>query len=53
VIHIQGYRHPKGKRDEKKGDVIMTAVVQKLSDGWKILAFQNTPVQPGGPPPSK
>jgi uncharacterized protein (TIGR02246 family) len=50
VIHIHGQRHVKGDADEKRGEVIITAVVQKLASGWKIVAFQNTPVLPPGAP---
>ncbi|MGD9561076.1 MAG: SgcJ/EcaC family oxidoreductase [Pyrinomonadaceae bacterium] len=44
VMHIQGRMHPKGKSDETKGEVVITAVVQKRAGKWEIVAFQNTPV---------
>jgi len=52
VVHVQGHTYQKGKTDEKRAEVIITGVVQKFPDGWKIVAFQNTPVkQRSGPPP--
>jgi len=52
VVHVQGHTHQKGKPDEKRAEVIITGVVRKFPDGWKIVAFQNTPVeQRSGPPP--
>ena len=52
VLHVQGHTNQMGKPDEKRAEVIITGVVQKFPDGWKIVAFQNTPVeQRSGPPP--
>jgi uncharacterized protein (TIGR02246 family) len=48
VVHIEGYRHAKGKPDERQGEMMITAVVQKFPTGWKIVAFQNTLVQQSG-----
>ena len=53
VVHIEGYKHPKGKPDERQGEMMITAVVQKFSTAWKIVAFQNTPVEQSGEEPTK
>ena len=45
VAHISGHSHPKGSPEEKRSEVIITAVVQKREGGWKIVAFHNSPVQ--------
>lgn len=45
VAHVQGFSHPKGKVEEKRQEVVITTVFQKGQEGWKIVAFQNTPVE--------
>lgn len=53
VLHIQGHTHPKGKVDEKRQDIVLTAVLQRTAGKWEVVAFQNTPVVPTpGPPPA-
>ena len=32
VVHIEGYKHAKGKPDERQGEMMITAVVQKISN---------------------
>ena len=45
VAHVQGFSHPKGKPEEKRQEIVITVVMQKGKEGWKIVAFQNTPVE--------
>jgi uncharacterized protein (TIGR02246 family) len=45
VAHVQGFSYPRGKMEEKRQEVVITTVFQKGKEGWKIIAFQNTPVE--------
>ena len=45
VAHVQGYSYARAKPDEKRQEVVITMVFQKGKEGWKIVAFQNTPVE--------
>ena len=45
VAHVQGFSYPRGKMEEKRQEVVITTVMQKGKEGWKIVAFQNTPVE--------
>ena len=45
VAHVQGYSYPRAKPEEKRQEVVITMVFQKGKEGWKIVAFQNTPVE--------
>jgi len=42
VVHVSGHRDAPTK--ELVGDAMMTIVMTKEHDGWKIAAFQNTTV---------
>lgn len=45
VAHAQGFSYPRGKMEEKRQEAVITLVMQKGKEGWKIVAFQNTPVE--------
>ena len=45
VAHVQGFSYPRGKMEEKRQEVVITMVFQKGKEGWKIVAFQNTPIE--------
>jgi len=51
VLHIQGHTHAKGKVEEKRQDIVLTAVLQRTAGKWEVVAFQNTPVVPSPDPP--
>lgn len=46
VAHLQGHTYTKGKPEEKRQEVVITATMQKKNGRWEIVAFQNTPVLP-------
>lgn len=53
VMHIQGYTHTKAKVEEKRQDIVLTAVLQRTAGKWEVVAFQNTPVVPTPGPPAQ
>lgn len=45
VAHAKGFSHARGDQTAVRQHVIMTLVLKKQEDGWRIVAFHNSPRQ--------